>query len=150
MKWTGLDVFDATIQRTNTWLKELMLELNWSDHRKTYMALRCVLHAVRDHLAVVEAVRFGEQMPMLIRGFYFDHWNDPARKPLSLRTRTEFLSALAGYMARDGVTGSNAETIARAVFRLLHRKITDGEIQDIQHFLPGAVLDLWPPESRAA
>jgi uncharacterized protein (DUF2267 family) len=149
MKWTGLDIFDSTIQRTNTWLKDLMLELNWSDHRKTYMALRSVLHAVRDHVAVAEAVRFGEQLPMLIRGFYFAHW-DPSGKPLALRTRTDFLGILTKYLERDGVSAANAETIARAVFRLLHRKITDGEIQDIQHLLPGAVLDLWPPTSRAA
>ena len=149
MKFTGLEVFDSTIQRTSVWLKELMQELNWSDHRKTYLAFRCVLHAVRDHLPMNEAVRLGEQLPMLIRGFYFDQW-DPAAKPTSLRTRNEFLAALSSYMVRDGDTTSNAEVVARAVFRLLDRKITDGEIEDIQKLLPGAVLDLWPLTLRAA
>ena len=45
MKFTGFEVFDDTIQRTNTWLKDLMQELNWSDRRKTYVVFRCVLHA---------------------------------------------------------------------------------------------------------
>jgi uncharacterized protein (DUF2267 family) len=149
MKFTGLDVFDSTIQRTSVWLKELMQELNWSDHRKTYLAFRCVLHAVRDHLPTNEAIRFGEQLPMLIRGFYFDQW-DPTAKPKSLRTRNEFLSALSNYMIRDGDSTSNAEVVARAVFRLLDRKITDGEIEDIHEMLPVPVLDLWPPTLRAA
>lgn len=149
MKLTGLDVFDSSIQRTNAWLKELMQELNWSDHRKTYVTFRCVLHAVRDHMPVNDAVRFGQAFPMLIRGFYFDHW-DPTDKPLSVRTRTDFLSVLSTYMSRDGDTKPNAEIVARAVFRLLNRKIIDGEIEDVQYLLPNAVLDLWPPTLRAA
>src|SRR5262245_53504562 len=149
MKLTGLDVFDNTIQRTNVWLKELMQELNWSDQRKTYLAFRCVLHTVRDHLPVNDAVHFGEQLPFLIRGFYFDYW-DPARKPLPLRTRNDFLSALSACLARDGDKTANSEVLARAVFRLLDRKVTDGEMEDVRHLIPLAVLDLWPPTLRAA
>ena len=150
MKLTGLDVFDSSIQRTNAWLKELMQELNWSDHRKTYVAFRCVLHALRDHMAVNDAVRFGQVLPMLIRGFYFDQWN-PADKPLPLRARSDFISVLSSYMLRDDEGArTNAEIVARAVFRLLSRKAMDGEIEDVQYLLPPALLDLWPPTLRAA
>jgi uncharacterized protein (DUF2267 family) len=149
MKLTGLDVFDSTIQRTNTWLKELMKELNWSDNRKTYLALRCVLHDVRDHVPVNDAIRFGEQLPMLIRGFYFESW-EPVGKPLPLGTRKDFLSSLSASMAHDGDNSSDPEVVARAVFRLLDRKVTEGEILDVQHLMPLAVLDLWPPRLRAA
>ena len=149
MKFTGLEVFDSTIQRTNGWLKELMFELNWSDRRKTYLAFRCVLHTLRDHLSVKDAVYLGEQLPMLIRGFYFEHWL-PAGKPLHLRSRDEFLSICATYLARDGEPASNAEVVTRAVFRLLERKSTEGEIDDIRHILPKGLLDLWPPALRAA
>src|SRR5262245_18916365 len=135
MTLTGLDVFDSTIQRTNIWLKELMQELNWSDHRKTCLAFRCVLQAVRDHLPVIDAITFGEQFPMLIRGFYFEHFN-PRGKPLPLRSRNDFISVLSNFMIRDGDSESNAETVARAVFRVLDRKVTEGEIQDIQYLLP--------------
>src|SRR5215831_7279471 len=149
MKWTGLEVFDATIQRTNAWLKELMTELNWSDHRKTYLAMRCVLQGVRDHLSINDAITLGEQLPMLIRGLYFDGW-DVVGKPLPLRTRNDFVSFLADSLARDGGNSSNPEVVARAVFRLLDRKVTDGEIKDVHHLMPSAVLDLWPPRLRAA
>jgi uncharacterized protein (DUF2267 family) len=150
MKLTGLDVFDSSIQRTNAWLKELMQELNWSDHRKTYLSFRSVLHALRDHMAVNDAVRFGQALPMLIRGVYFDSW-DPRDKPLSVRTRTDFLSVLSSYMLRDDDSAkANAEIVARAVFRLLNRKVVEGEIEDVQYLLPNAVLDLWPPTLRAA
>ena len=148
MKLTGLDAFDSTIQRTYAWLKDLMQELNWSDHRKTYLAFRCVLHAVRDHLPVNDAISFGQQLPMLIRGFYFDGWN-LAGKPIPLRSRNDFLSAVSKSLTLDGDT-SNPEVLARAVFRLLDRKVTDGEIEDVQHLMPAALFDLWPPGLRAA
>ena len=149
MKFTGFEVFDDTIQRTNTWLKDLMQELNWSDRRKTYVVFRCVLHALRDHLSVRDAVYVGEQLPMLIRGAYYEHW-DPSGKPLPLRSREEFFSGLAGSLARDGEKVASAETVTRAVFRLLDRKATEGEIADLQAILPPAVTDLWPPALRAA
>jgi uncharacterized protein (DUF2267 family) len=149
MKFTGFEVFDDTIQRTNSWLKDLMQELNWNDRRKTYVVFRCVLHALRDHLSVRDAVHVGEQLPMLIRGAYFEHW-DPSGKPLPLRSRDEFFSGLAGELARNGENTASAEMVTRAVFRLLDRKVTDGEIGDLQAILPSAVTDLWPPALRAA
>jgi uncharacterized protein (DUF2267 family) len=149
MKSTGLDVFDSSIQRTHLWLKELMLELNWGDLRKTYMAFRCVLHSVRDQLPVTGAVKFGEQLPLLIRGFYFDRWT-PEAKPAPLRTRNDFVAMLSQRFTHSGLEGDTAESVARAVFRLLDRKVTEGEIEAVQHLMPGAVLDLWPPTLRAA
>ena len=149
MKFTGFEVFDDTIHRTNTWLKDLMQELNWNDRRKTYVVFRCVLHALRDHLAVKDAVYVGEQLPMLIRGAYYEHW-DPSGKPIPLRSREEFFSGLAGSLARDGEKAASAETVTRAVFRFLDRKATEGEIADLQAILPPAVTDLWPPALRAA
>ena len=149
MKLTGLDVFDSTIQRTNNWLKELMLELNSSDNRKTFLAFRSVLHALRDHLPEDDAVYLGEQLPMLLRGLYFEHW-DPHGKPLPLRSRNDFFAVLSSYMARDGENTSDAEAVTRAVFRLLDRKATDGEMNDIQHVIPPVLLDLWSPRLRAA
>jgi uncharacterized protein (DUF2267 family) len=149
MKLTGLEVFDFTIQRTNSWLKDLMLELNWSDRKKTYLALRCALHALRDHIPVNEAVFLGEQLPMLLRGAYFEHWNCE-RKAKSLNSKADFFDTLSIYLARDGESTAAAEAVVRGVFRLLERKAADGEIQDVQNILPRALDDLWPSKLRAA
>jgi uncharacterized protein (DUF2267 family) len=45
MSMTGLEVFDTTVHKTNSWLKELMQELDWQDRRKAYLAFRATLHA---------------------------------------------------------------------------------------------------------
>jgi uncharacterized protein (DUF2267 family) len=149
MKLTGLEVFDSTVQRTNVWLKDLMQELNTNDHRKAYLTLRSVLHALRDHLPEHDAIYVGEQLPMLIRGVYFEHW-DPSGKPLHLGSRSDFFTVLSRYMARDGDSALKAETAARAVFRLLDRKAAEGEIEDLHHVIPRILIDLWPPALRAA
>ncbi len=71
----GRDVFDGTMQKTEIWLNELMAELEWEGKpEKTYFALRTVLHALRDRLTVEEAVQLGAQLPMLVRGFYYEGW----------------------------------------------------------------------------
>jgi uncharacterized protein (DUF2267 family) len=136
MKLTGVDVFDATIDRTTAWLQDLMRELNWSDRRKSYLALRFVLHELRDHIPVDRAVQFGNGLPMLVRGFYFEDW-EIADKPLP-------------WQNAQGILAPDVEGVVRAVFRVLEKKATDGELEDLYPLLPVALRDLWPSEARAA
>jgi uncharacterized protein (DUF2267 family) len=49
MSLTGLEVFDETLHKTNTWLKEIEQELG-PGRRRAYQALRAVLHCLRDRL----------------------------------------------------------------------------------------------------
>jgi uncharacterized protein (DUF2267 family) len=74
MSTTDLEVFDTTVHKTNSWLHELMEELGWSDRHKAYLALRATLHALRDRLTVQGVAQLGAQLPMLIRGFYYEGW----------------------------------------------------------------------------
>jgi uncharacterized protein (DUF2267 family) len=65
---TTYDIFDGTLQRTQIWLNDLMTALDWENHpHKAYLALRTVLHALRDRLMIEEAVQLGAQLPMLVR-----------------------------------------------------------------------------------
>jgi uncharacterized protein (DUF2267 family) len=141
MTMTGLEVFDTTIHKTNVWLKEVMEGIHRGDRRKAYDALRATLHALRDRLTVEEVAQLGAQLPMLIRGIYYEGW-DPTNKPLKLRGRTEFLRLIDQKFKADDAL--NAELIARAVFAVLARRVTEGEIEDIKHMLPGEIRDLWP------
>jgi uncharacterized protein (DUF2267 family) len=148
MKLTGLDVFDAAVEHTNDWLRELMRELNWTDYRKSYVALRFVLQGLRDHLPIEDAIKFGNQLPTLIRGFYFEDWNLRG-KPLPWNSHDDLLVGIVTYFGQSDDQAS-AETIVRAVFRLLERKATEGEIENLNHFLPPDLRELWPSTLRAA
>ena len=141
MSLTGLDAFDRTIHRTNSWLKDLMEELGWQDRHKAYSAMKATLHALRDRLTVEEVAQLGAQLPMLIRGFYYEGW-DPSRKPLKIRDKAEFLALIEDEFRTD--ERLDPELIARAVFKVLAERVTAGEIEDVKHIMPAQIRELWP------
>jgi uncharacterized protein (DUF2267 family) len=140
MSATGLEVFDRTVHKTNIWLKDLMELMECPDRHEAYLALRATLHALRDRLTIEEAAQLAAQLPMLIRGFYYESW-DPTGKPLKERHREEFLARIKQEL-RPRPT--DPERVARAVFRVLANRISEGEIEDVEHVLPGEIRDLWP------
>lgn len=145
MSTTGLEVFDTTLQKTHVWLNDVMQELGWEDERpRAYLALRTVLHALRDRLTVEEAMQLGAQLPMLIRGFYYEGWK-LTDKPLKERHKEEFLAHIKHAFRND--ERMDPERIARGVFQVLARRISEGEIEDIKHLLPAELRELWSPET---
>lgn len=141
MSATGLDSFDTSVQTANVWLKELMTELGWEDRHKAYHAMRVVLHALRDRLPVDEAVQLAAQLPMLVRGFYYEGWH-PHGKPVKERPRDEFLAHVTDGFLFD--PEADSEQIARAVFAVLARHVSQGEVEDVKSTLPAGVRQLWP------
>ncbi len=140
MSQTGLAQFDSTLQTTNSWLKELLERLGWEDRHRAYHALRTVLHALRDRLTVDEDVTLGAQLPMLVRGFYYEGWH-LADKPLKERRKESFLSHIASAF-RDS-SGIDPEEVARAVFQVMARHVSSGEIESVKQSLPGEIRSLW-------
>ena len=142
----GREVFDGTIQKTETWLNELMAELEWEGKLdKTYFALRTVLHALRDRLTVEEALQLGAQLPMLVRGFYYEGWTLKG-KPHKERHKEDFLAHVKDAFKNDVTV--RPESVVRAVFRVLERHTSDGEIEDVKNSLPKAIRELWPPRRK--
>jgi uncharacterized protein (DUF2267 family) len=140
MSATGLEVFDTTIQKTNIWLNDLERQAGFPNRHAAYKALRATLHALRDRLIIDEVAQLAAQLPMLIRGLYYEGW-DPTAKPLRLRHRDEFLERIAQELR--GGDHMDPELAARGVFEVLALHVSEGEIEDIRHLLPGKVRDLW-------
>jgi len=141
MTATGLDVFDRTVQKTNTWLNELMQELGLQDKHKAYLAMRATLHALRDRLTVDEVAQLAAQLPMLMRGFYYEGW-DPSDKPLRERHKAQFLARMEQqFRGEDRI---DTERVARAVFTVLANRVSAGEIADVKNVVPAELRELWP------
>jgi uncharacterized protein (DUF2267 family) len=141
MSTTPHELFAHTLQTTHLWLKELAEELRCDDQHRAYLGLKATLHALRDRLTVEEAVQLGAQLPMLIRGLYYEGWN-PTGKPVKERHKQEFLAHIKEAFKRQ--EDVDAEQMVRAVFRILSRRITEGEIEDVKHILPPELRELWP------
>jgi uncharacterized protein (DUF2267 family) len=118
-----------------------MEALGWDDRHKAWEGLRATLHALRDRLTVEEAVHLGAQLPLLVRGVYYDGWR-PTVTPHKERHLEAFLARIRTQFRNDPRVG--AEEVARAVFQVLAHSSTAGEIQDIRHVLPKELNTLWP------
>jgi uncharacterized protein (DUF2267 family) len=141
MPTLSVSAFDQTLEKTNAWLRDLRKELGWMDSDRTYHALRAVLHALRDRLTVEEAANLGAQLPLLLRGCYYEGWR-PGRNPVRDRTAEQFLAHVADEFRGDPLL--DYEEIVEAVFYTLEKHITTGEVQDVKANLPAEVRKLWP------
>jgi len=134
--------FDRTLQKTNEWIDELDAELGWGDRQRAYIALKAVLHSLRDRLPTEEAADFAAQLPMLVRGFFFEGWK-PVAPADRARHLDEFLAPIAKALMWEST--ALAEAVARAVFDLLRRHVTAGEMEDVLGALPTELRHLSEP-----
>jgi uncharacterized protein (DUF2267 family) len=144
MSMTGLEVFDSTVHQTNVWLKSIMDRLHTEDRHRAYLALRSTLHALRDRLPPEVAVKLGAQLPMLIRGIYYEEWHI-AGTPTSERHLDEFLAPVRTAFGRE--PGADAESIAKAVLATLAEGVDAGEVGKVVGVLPRELRTLWPEEA---
>jgi uncharacterized protein (DUF2267 family) len=142
MSSSGLHAFDSTVQTTNSWLHDIMNRLGIHDRQAAYHYLRVVLHALRDRLSVAQAAALGSQLPMLIRGIFFEGWR-PQDKPLKIRHRDEFLDHIARDIRDDG---PSAESVVTAVFDVLSRHVSQGEVKHISQSMPKELRTLFAEE----
>jgi len=141
MSQTGLTPFDSTLQTTNIWLNDIRERLGWTeDHHRAYHALRAVLHALRDRLPVDQAAALAAQLPMLVRGFYYEGWH-PHGKPVKERHKEDFLAHVAEAFRDD--PDVDPERVVRAVFRVLSKHVSGGEIESVIRSLPTEIRSLW-------
>jgi len=145
MSAQGLEGLDHTVQVTHIWINELDDRLQWNNKARSYRLLKAVLHALRDSLRVNEAVDLGAQLPALLRGAYYEQWR-PATTPVKNRTVEDFLARVNESFARDPIEESAQAVMA--VFQLLSKKITEGEIEDVRGCLPEPVRNIWPEPYR--
>jgi uncharacterized protein (DUF2267 family) len=145
MSATGLDVFDKTLQTTNIWLDEIMQELG-PDRQVAWHALGAVLRTLRDRVPLGLAAHLGSQLPILVRGAYYDQWV-PRDKPLELRSADEFLDHVSQGLSN--IRPVNVKTAVHAVFATIGRHVDAGQVRKIRDALPKDVKAMWTDNGEA-
>jgi uncharacterized protein (DUF2267 family) len=142
------DAIERTVQKTNVWLHDICGDLRIKDERVAYHALRAVLHALRDRLSVDDAAAFGAQLPLLVRGIYYEGWH-PHGKPLRVRTAEEFLIVVAGNLSQDTEIDLAPRRALDAVFGTLQAHADPGAVDKLFRALPADIQSLLAPRLAA-
>jgi uncharacterized protein (DUF2267 family) len=148
MSATGLDVFDKTLQTTHVWLDELMQDEAIGPNRQlAWHLLGSTLRAVRDRLPIDLAAHLGAQLPLLVRGTYYDQFR-PSELPARWRSLDEFLERVGAELSMSRPVDVRAG--ARAVLAVLARHADAGQVAKVRDALPEPVRALWQTEREAA
>src|SRR3954447_14996593 len=134
MSATGLEVFDTTLQKTNEWLQEMMQEFGTESRQQAYLILRATLHTLRERLPLEPMAHLGAQLPMLIRGLYYEGWSPSLG--ICKWHRDEFLERVLAHFVRTDLESVDPEAAVRAALQVLARKMAPGEIEKMIHVLP--------------
>jgi uncharacterized protein (DUF2267 family) len=136
-----VSVFDKTEQKTMHWINGIAASMGSTDTQRSYTILRAVLHATRDRLIPDEAVHLGAQLPMLVRGFYYEGWH-PHDKPRKYRHKAAFLAEIKKEV--PDLDDVQLERAVTAVFETLESEMPGGELEQVRHALPAELRELWP------
>lgn len=136
MSSTTPPVLQRSLASANAWIDEVAEELGTDNRRDAYRALRGFLHVLRDRLTVDETAQLAAQLPVLVRGLFYEGW-EPSRTPHRYSDADTFLSELARQSGLHGTT--EASFAAAAVYAVLARRITAGELADVLAVLPRGV-----------
>jgi uncharacterized protein (DUF2267 family) len=129
-----------TLQQTQEWLKQVRDYADLPDEEHAYSVLRAVLHQLRDRLTLQEALDLAAQLPLLVRGIYFEAYQ-PAQQLENIRDKQLFLNGVAARLQPHRIPPDSA---VRAVFATLACRCDPGEIDDVIDQLPSDLKAFWP------
>lgn len=140
MSALGLKVIDSAVESANVWINEVDAVTGWDHKQRAYRLLRQVLHVIRDHLGVDEAAQLGAQLPVLIRGIYYEGWN-PSRTPVVERRADGFVAQVQAAFDTDPM-GDAPEAI-RAVLTVMETHVSSGEMEQVKRTFSKEIQVLW-------
>lgn len=144
MSANGLEVFDKTLETTHVWLKEIMEDLG-PDRQVAWKVLSVVLRKLRDRLPLGLAAHLGAQLPILIRGVYYDQF-EPGKLPTECDSREEFVAEVGEWLT--DIRPVDPDEAVRSVFKVLSHHVDPGQIAKVREALPRGLRQSW--ESSAA
>lgn len=139
MSANGLEVFDKTLETTHIWLNEIMADLG-PDRQVAWKVLSTVLHKLRDRLPIGLAAHLGAQLPLLVRGVYYDQF-EPSRLPTECNSMEEFVAEVAEWL--QDTRPVDPDVAVRSVFGVLSRHISEGQVKKVREALPRSLRQSW-------
>lgn len=141
MSSRSIHVFDRTTHEAHEWVNDLNGRLGWSSERDALRLMRVVLCKLRDHLPANEMAQLSAQLPIMLRGMFFEGWQ-PKNTPVHERHAATFIAAVDAQVGE--VADYRGVADIRAVLELINARISRGEVEDVRANLPTELQELWP------
>ena len=145
MSATGLDVFTRRCKPFTS--GSTKSEVIGPDKQVTWHVLGAVLRSLRDRVPLQVAVHLGAELPLLVRGLYYDRWH-ASDQPERYRTLHEFLGHVTEQLG--AIRPVDPRHATRAVFDMLSRHVPEGQIRKVRQALPEEVRALWSEPAQAS
>lgn len=136
---TNVKAIQKTMQETSEWVNELMTECPLSQN-ESFVLIRATLKAIRDRITKTEAVHLGSQLPALFRGFYFEGWSLNSLQTKD-RDAGDFLTSVRFHLG--GHYEIHLQRDVPKVLKLITRRISEGEAEDVKQNLPKEIQELF-------
>jgi len=140
MSALGLKIIDESVQQANIWINEVDYRAALVSKQRAYRLLRAVLQVLRDQLTPDEAAQLSAQLPIFIRGLYYEGY-DPSRTPAAIRSKAEFSTRVAAIFGPEPPEALN-DAIG-AVLDTLDAHISEGEMAQLRGVLTRDVRALF-------
>lgn len=135
--------FEKQCKETHMWVCDVAQRTAYPEREDwAFNALRSVLHAIRDRTTIEEAFHLAAQLPVLLRGYYFEGYRPSAQK----------VKMNAGQLLiriRKDLGPSNeisAEDALGTTLKVLYEHISIGELEDVKRSMPKDIVNLWDNE----
>jgi uncharacterized protein (DUF2267 family) len=140
MSATGLRSFDHSLMETREWIKDIKDELKYDNDEDAYESTRAILHVVRDRLTIEEAANFASQLPMLLKGVYYESYR-PEKTPLKIKDPQAFFDRVSEELPQDKKNESSR--ITKAFMKVVRKHVTEGLLEKMENQFPENLKEIF-------
>jgi len=138
--------FEKNAQVGNEFLKEVAVELGHpGDINRAGRVLRSVLRVLRKKISPDEYLDLISQLPMCIKAVAVDGWKLSEFPDKSIKNTEEFVKAIIDQDRRsadnDFGDEDQAKDVVKAIFRVINRHVSEGEMEDLAAELPKVIKE---------
>ncbi|MEY3243621.1 MAG: hypothetical protein RIR11_5060 [Bacteroidota bacterium] len=132
--------FNQYVHEGEQFFREVARETNtpW-DSIRAFRLTRAVLHTLRNRLPTATSLHLISQLPMLIKAVYVDGWKITDDYKF-IRNVGDFIEAIREEggvsLMSDFVSDTEVIQAVQAVFIVLKKHVSEGEIEDVLATLP--------------
>jgi uncharacterized protein (DUF2267 family) len=139
------DTYNHALHTANIWLSDINSAFGTRDRRYTQRVLRAWLHTLRDRLTVSAAAKFGQQLPELLRGIYYDGW-EPNKAPIKYHVDQYLLR----FATEAGIPLTEVATAAATITDVVANHMSPGQVSEALAALPRDLNAVLVGESKTA